>query len=169
MRLPTRENSVKVVCDSVSAFVFRRTREGIEYLVLKRTPERGGFWQPVSGTIQKREKPESTARREVIEETGLEPRSLITLEKVHTFYIPGKRRVYMEPCFGVEVGEGEPSLSREHVEYRWLSCERAEAVIPFSGLRDALQELDSALEEAQALERQGDAGGIPQMRLRFPG
>lgn len=160
---------MKVVCDSVSAFVFRRTTDGIEYLLLKRTSDRGGFWQPVSGTIKKRETPEVTARREVVEETGLEPRSLVTLEKVHTFHIPGKRRIYLEPCFGAEVGAGEPTLSDEHSEYRWLAVDRAAAVIPFAGLRDALHELDSALAAAQALEQQGDAGGIPQMRLRFPG
>jgi lipoyl(octanoyl) transferase len=159
---------VKVVCDSVSAFVYRRVGEGVEYLLMKRTPDRGGFWQPVSGTIKKRETPEVTARREVVEETGLEPRSLVTLETVHTFHIPGKRRIYLEPCFGAEVDAGEPTLSDEHTEYRWLGVERAAAAIPFSGLREALRELDSALATAQALEQQGESDGIPQMRLRFP-
>ncbi len=39
-------------------------------LLLRRVPERGGFWQPVTGRIEPGEAPEVAARRELGEETG---------------------------------------------------------------------------------------------------
>src|SRR2546423_1120679 len=39
-------------------------------LLLHRKPERGNFWQPITGSIEKGETPIETARREIIEETG---------------------------------------------------------------------------------------------------
>ena len=39
-------------------------------LLLHRRPERGNFWQPITGSIEEGELPLDTARRELIEETG---------------------------------------------------------------------------------------------------
>jgi lipoyl(octanoyl) transferase len=39
-------------------------------LLLRRSPERGGFWQQVTGRIEPGESPEQAARRELREETG---------------------------------------------------------------------------------------------------
>src|SRR5207253_62582 len=39
-------------------------------LLLHRKPERGNFWQPITGSIEDGETPIETARREIIEETG---------------------------------------------------------------------------------------------------
>ena len=41
-------------------------------LVLQRTPERGGFWQLVTGRVEPGESVEAAARRELLEETGLD-------------------------------------------------------------------------------------------------
>src|SRR5262249_34882113 len=39
-------------------------------LLLHRKPERGNFWQPITGSIEDGETPIETARREIVEETG---------------------------------------------------------------------------------------------------
>jgi 8-oxo-dGTP pyrophosphatase MutT (NUDIX family) len=136
---------VKLVCDSVSVFVFRLRDGMVQYLLLKRTDGRGGFWQPVSGTIQKGELAEATACREAEEETGLEFGELIVLEKVHSFFKPGKRRVYFEPCFALEATGGSLVMSAEHTAHEWLSFDDARSRVPFAGLREALDELDARL------------------------
>lgn len=125
--------------------MFRRTAEGIRYLLLRRVPERGGFWQSVSGHVHEGETAEEGARREVREETGLEPLSVILVEKVNVFFKPGEEIVYLEPCFGVEVSDGEATLSREHDGQRWVDLAGALDLIPFAGLREAFEELDRRL------------------------
>lgn len=54
---------LEIVADSVSAFVFRRERGRLRLLLLRRTPDRGGFWQSVSGRLLKRETAEDAAGR----------------------------------------------------------------------------------------------------------
>lgn len=130
---------------SVCALVFRRTADGIRYLLLRRVPERGGFWQSVSGHVHKGETAEEGARREVREETGLEPLSVILVENVNVFFKPGEEIVYLEPCFGVEVAGGEATLSGEHDEQRWVNLAGALGLIPFAGVREAFDELDRRL------------------------
>ena len=41
------------------------------YLLLKRQPHRGGFWQPVTGGVEEGEDLKETALRELNEETGI--------------------------------------------------------------------------------------------------
>jgi 8-oxo-dGTP pyrophosphatase MutT (NUDIX family) len=43
----------------------------IEYLLLKRLPEKNGFWQPITGGVEEGETQEEALLREVIEETGV--------------------------------------------------------------------------------------------------
>src|SRR5438067_3305667 len=44
--------------------------DGQRVLLLHRRPERGNFWQPITGSIEEGELPLETARREIAEETG---------------------------------------------------------------------------------------------------
>lgn len=127
------------------AFVFRRGAKGIEYLMLRRVPARGGFWQSVSGHVKRGEGAEEAAGREVREETGLEPTTTILLEKVNVFFKPGDETVYFEPCFGVEAPGTEPVLSHEHDAHRWAAFPDAMSLIPFRGVREALEELHRQL------------------------
>ena len=56
------------------------SRGDLEYLMLRRTPERGGYWQGVTGGVEDGETPCETARREIKEETGLVPVKLERLD-----------------------------------------------------------------------------------------
>ena len=49
--------------------------DGERVLLLHRRPERGNFWQPITGSIEEGELPLETARRELIEETGTRRRA----------------------------------------------------------------------------------------------
>jgi lipoyl(octanoyl) transferase len=55
---------------TVSVTAVRRTPRGQEVLLLRRTAERGGFWQPVTGRRLEGERADMAARRELEEETG---------------------------------------------------------------------------------------------------
>ena len=64
----------KIITNLIEAHIFRKTKNGIELLLLKRSETEiyPGLWQMVSGKIQVNEKAYQTALREIKEETGLE-------------------------------------------------------------------------------------------------
>jgi lipoyl(octanoyl) transferase len=116
-------------------------------LLLRRTPERGGFWQPVTGRIEAGESAQAAAERELGEETGL-PGPVRALDYRHAFALSpdvnrvreGSLVVAEEVAFGAPLaGAGEPRLSREHCQHAWLSPEQALARVPFAGLRRAVK------------------------------
>ena len=69
---------------SAGGIVFRRAEEGIEIVLVGRTPER--LWALPKGTPNAGETLEQTALREVREETGLEVRILDTVGQVEYWY-----------------------------------------------------------------------------------
>ncbi len=54
-------------------YPFRVRNHSKEFLLLKRTEERGGFWQGVVGWPENNEKLTIAALRELKQQTGLEP------------------------------------------------------------------------------------------------
>lgn len=108
-------------------------------LLLKRTPERGGFWQTVTGKLEAGERPLEAARREVAEETGcaleVEP-----LDYVHQFALGEELPPVLveEAAYLARWPAGARlQTSAEHAEAEWLSPEEAEKRLPFAGLRRA--------------------------------
>jgi len=117
-------------------------REDGRVLLLKRTPERGGFWQILTGRMEGDESALQTAAREIHEETGFSPRldAIRDLGYVHAFTISGR----VPPLFARETAfaatvEGEPRLSDEHVDHRWCTPQEALELLPFAGLRRAVR------------------------------
>ena len=131
-----------------AALTVRGYREsgGYEALILKRHPHRGGFWQSVTGTIERNESPLACARRELKEETGLAA-EVYSLNYAHAFLFGEPRpdrapRIFHETAFFALVeGETPPIAldSREHSESRWVSVEEAIHEVPSQGLREALR------------------------------
>jgi len=117
-------------------------REDGRVLLLKRTKERGGFWQILTGRIEQGESPLQTAAREVHEETGFAPRldEIRALDYVHAFALGGREPPLFaeETAFAATVC-GEPRLSEEHDEHRWCTPEEALRILPFAGLRRAVR------------------------------
>ena len=116
-------------------------REDGRVLLLQRTAERGGFWQILTGRIERGESPLQTAAREIHEETGFSPRldELRDLGYAHSFAL-GERVPPLfvhETAFAVTV-LGEPRLSDEHQAHRWCTPAEAIALLPFAGLRRAV-------------------------------
>ena len=58
------------VAREVAVHLFRRTPDGVQFLMLHRQPERGGFWQGVTGAPMPGESDAEAAIRETREETG---------------------------------------------------------------------------------------------------
>ena len=123
-------------------------REDGKVLVMRRTMPRGGFWQTVTGRIERGEKTDDAARRELWEETGavvpvaplgyehdfpLDPgitrRELVTVkwarETAYVARVPATFDCRRAP--------------KEHDSHEWLEPTAAFARLPYSGLRAALR------------------------------
>lgn len=115
-KLPHRTN--------VLAFIFTRS-PSLQFLFMKRSPERSGYWQPVCGGVESDESLFSAVHREIKEETGINEVLEITDLETQFMYKETKNNVPMQMedyCFAVELTHKIPiTLSSEHTEYLWLS------------------------------------------------
>ncbi len=117
------------------------SREDGRILLLKRTAQRGGFWQILTGRIEPGESPLQTSAREVHEETGFSPRldELRDLGYAHSFALGDRVPPLFvhETTFAARV-DGEPRLSDEHEAHRWCTRDEALQLLPYAGLRRAV-------------------------------
>jgi len=116
---------------AAGAVVFRRTERGVRLLVLRAYRN----WDFPKGLVEPGESELEAAKREVAEETGLEALEFpFGEEYCETLpYALGKvARYYLaetdEPAIELPVS---PELGRpEHHEWRWVSFEEAEELLP---------------------------------------
>ncbi len=127
---------------TISCAVTRGEGSGLQVLLLRRTPARGGFWQIVTGRIEPGESPEQTAAREVQEETGV-ALAVRPLDYRHSFAFGEEvpPLVYEETAFAARWPEGaEVRIDpREHSEFEWVSPAEALQRLPFKGLKVAVK------------------------------
>lgn len=120
-----------------------RTRR-VEFLCVRRAAGRWlpGAWQPVTGKRRRGETATAAAKREVREETGLEPRRWWALESPAVFYQADRDELIAVPLFAAEVAAGdEVRLSREHVAWAFLTARAAGRRFVWDAQRRALEDV----------------------------
>jgi dATP pyrophosphohydrolase len=129
---------------NVLVFVFTKMPD-LRFLLMKRRPEKGGFWQPVSGGIERSETPLQALKREVMEETSIESFERIMDLEYTFFHQTEKDGVLMKMrdiCYAVEVkGMLKITLSDEHLEYKWCDLEDSMQYLEWEPAVVALQKL----------------------------
>jgi lipoyl(octanoyl) transferase len=123
-------------------------RDDGKILVMRRTMARGGFWQTITGRIERGEEPAEAARRELWEETGARA-DVEPLGYEHDFPLdPGiTRRELVTVKWAREVAymARVPAsfecrrAPKEHDGHEWLDPASAFERLPYSGLRAALR------------------------------
>jgi lipoyl(octanoyl) transferase len=144
---------MKRIPRDVSVQLFKRTPSGVRYLMLRRTPGRGGFWQTVTGAPVAGETDIEAAIREVQEETCYRvSASIIRLgvsysyalrrelaDRWNAVYGLGVREISVV-AFGAEVPAGvDPVLDpAEHDSFAWYSHAQADALLDWPIENDGL-------------------------------
>ncbi len=125
----------------VDAYVFRKVKNKIRFLLLKRANKKiyEHLWQGVAGKIETGESAWQAALRELNEETGLQPKHMFIADHVSKFYEQIGDRINLVPVFGIEVESEEVRLSDEHTEFRWMDVDEAEETLVWSGQKKGVR------------------------------
>jgi len=122
-------------------------------LLLHRRPERGNFWQPITGSIEDGESAIECARREVVEETGHagEPQEMDLRQSfmIESQYLAAR---FPTPIVADEIGFvlRMPATdirldAAEHDDYGWFPFDEALSKIQWTDDREALEQLERML------------------------
>lgn len=133
----------------VAVFVTRRG--GRDVLLLRRSPEHGGYWHVVAGGIEPGEAALEAAERELLEETGFAAPLTMGLEVTEYVSTPtaepaeeGDRSAVAVhvTCFRATAPDDwEPTLDWEHDAHRWCSAHEAAGALRWPGTERALRQL----------------------------
>ena len=151
--------------------------DGDRVLLLHRKPERGNFWQPITGTIETGEDPRATASRELVEETGhagdVHPLGLTQSFMIESQYLEAK---HPSPIIASEIAYRAAVDSRlpiridpeEHDDYGWFSFAEAQEKIRWTDDREALDRLASLGELSVAGGRLSAVSGASDRKSPVP-
>lgn len=132
---------MKISVNLIEAHIIRRTKNSIEFLLLKRSGKvkYPNLWQMVTGSIEKGEKIHQTVMREIYEETDLIPEKLWIVPNVNSFYDKKKNEFNLIPVFAALIEKNkEIKISREHTEYKWVKKNEAKKLVAWDGQRKSI-------------------------------
>lgn len=131
----------------VTAFLLRREPDGARLFIVRRSGRVGtyaGRWSGISGYLE--DEPETQARREIAEETGLTDDDVSLLATGRPLGVEdatlGARWLVHPSLFEVAATK-EPVPDWENVEGRWLSPAELPALDTVPGLIEALERMPS--------------------------
>jgi 8-oxo-dGTP pyrophosphatase MutT (NUDIX family) len=136
MRLPQQ---------AIEAILFKKVDKEIQYLLLKRTSESGGFWQPITGGLEEGETKIQALKREMGEETGIK-NFIRIIRNIHCFEFCAPPLI-KEYAFGVQIPVDEEVVlnKKEHSEYRWCNFHEALRLLRWKENKEALRKLHETL------------------------
>jgi len=131
----------------IEAIVFRRKGEkpkDIEFLLLKRVPKSGNFWQPVTGGVHFKEKRMDALKREIKEELNVnenEIKKIINTNFSFSFVNDDEDKLD-EYVYGIEVNPKQKiTISKEHTEAKWVNFKKALKMLKYKNNRDGFKKL----------------------------
>ena len=126
----------------VEIIVYKFVNNEPLFLLLKRIPEKGGFWQPITGGVHENENLDSAAKRELFEETQIDD-YVNFLSDVHYFEFDSDGEgILKEYVYGVEIRETKDAkLSSEHSEKKWCTLDEVLDLLKYDTNKDAFKKL----------------------------
>lgn len=125
--------------------VYRKKGGNFEVLLLKRTEERGGFWNAVNGTLEFDESIAECRARELSEEAGIKD-VLRWSDEINRFSFQYHESPFVVVVYAAEVpADQSVVLNEEHIEYRWVGFDEALQMMKFDDDKNGLQILQKTL------------------------
>lgn len=135
---------VPIRCYAVSLVAVRVVNGENEVLLLRRTRSLQGEWCQIAGAIEKGEAAWQAAIRELAEETSLAPITLHSGDICEQFYEAHLDAISILPVFVATISPlSSVQLNPEHSEYRWVSFNDADRMVPFAGQRKILRHVEA--------------------------
>lgn len=129
----------------VEAIVFYKDQDKTKhFLAIKRSKKDGGFWQPVTGTLEAFDDLKNCIFREISEEIGLAKSDIVSISDCIYHFVWNKKNIgeINEYVFAVEVKEmPQIKLSVEHVEYKWGTKDEIRNVFEMPNNKIALDKI----------------------------
>jgi lipoyl(octanoyl) transferase len=124
------------------AIPFVKRENSFRFLLVKRVPDDGGFWQPITGTLESQESLMGCLFRELEEEVSITKAEVKNLtDMFFTFTWEKGDTKITEYVFGVELSDERPViLSDEHEDQRWCSYAEAIALLEKDNNKNAYRE-----------------------------
>jgi len=135
---------------SAGAIIFKREKE-IKYLLLNypssaKSPKE--YWDLPKGHIEKGEKLEETAKREIEEETGLKEVEFIPgfKETIKYFFKFKEKTIFKIVVFFLAKTKNKKvKISSEHLDFKWLPYEKAINQLSFKNAKEILKKANDFL------------------------
>ncbi len=140
---PPKSSRIKPIYEKSCGIILFREEKGERYYLLLHYP--GGHWDFGKGHVELSEDEETTARREMKEETGI---SKITMAKGFRlkmdYFYRRERRLYHKDViyFLGKTSETRVKLSHEHQGYAWLPYEEALGQLTFENAQILLKKAE---------------------------
>ena len=130
---------------SAGAVIFRKEGGKIYYLLLH---YQAGHWDFPKGIIEKGEKIEETAKREIKEETGIKDIKFIEGFKEwikYFFKLRGENIFKIVTFLLAETRATEVKISWEHIGFKWLPYKEALDQLTFKNAKEILEKANDFL------------------------
>lgn len=119
--------------------VYRKKGGNFEVLLLKRTEERGGFWNVVNGTLEFDESIVECRARELSEEAGIKD-VLRWSDEINRFSFQYHESPFVVVVYAAEVATDQSVIiNEEHTEYTWVSFDKALQMMKFDDDKNGLR------------------------------
>ncbi len=123
----------------IQTVIYKVENNQVLFLLLKRSEEKGGFWNAVNGTMEAGESVAQCREREICEETGIN-KLLNCSEELYKFNFDYKDKTMTTRVYTAQVGDKqEIRLNNEHSEYGWFNFNQALEKLKFLDDKRALE------------------------------
>lgn len=130
----------------VQGVMYSKVDNKLEYLIIKRSEDDGGFWQGVTGTLEEGEKLKECLIREINEELGITDIKNISELKQTLQWAKKSGFMITEYVYAVELNkDANVVLSEEHDDYKWCNFEEAYETLGKDNNKNTLKILNGEL------------------------
>lgn len=152
---------MQLAANVFDSWVFRRTPEGIRFLLLHTSVDKaeryfngGRFWQIPSNLVKDGEHITDAIARN-LRAFGLKAQNIWAAEHTYTIYNRRFNEMQLIGVYAAEVLESEVRLNAsEHTEYQWLTLEECLQRVHFRGLKDGLRSVQEYVTGVDAPARE---------------